>query len=966
MKFRTIRLGMIGATSAALLLLNVGGWVDAGASAPANDLPTAWNEAPIAGKVGQAKEITIDESDAVWSTFVADGVGDEAGLIKAANPAAAPNAIVIPDWDRPAPQIPPELIGAPTPSYYVYNGQARLLNLDPTRLAVRLRDQAAPQDPRDIALEAGIAASASWAPGVDRWHLLTLQQPLLDAADADQKINALVKHNAIEFASPVFHSPDVVGGWLTITPDVLVRLRADFVANGAAILAQAAPELAIFNDNFGLLPGAYQLRSAARNGFEVLASANRLAIDPRFAWSEPDILGAMDLHQFFPNDPGFDVCWGIHNTGQDWDPPIPDGIPDMDMDGPEAWEITRGMSYVQVLVMDTGVEQDHPDINQNTGRDFTTGAPGGVPDGDPVGACDDHGTAVAGCISAFINNNLGTTGIAGGARAVSARIGSQETNPCSSFFATYQPSWVVNALAWGYGQAVRITNASFGVPVSSAMEDEYNFTYNNGIVHFASAGNGSMGSLGFPSSIENVNAVAALDPDGTLASFSNWGPGLDYSAPGVNVWTTDRTGAPGYSNGDYTYFGGTSAASPYAAGATALFISAFPDSTVFITELWMEVGAVDLGVNGYDNTYGWGFINPNVSLGIPGPSNEFCANATLINTTTYNPGLVSTTGAFAFPGEPQENCEVGDVGVSNSVWYDYTPPCDGYFNINTNGSDYDTVLSVFTGSCVPVFFGTFLIACDDDSGIGLQSQLTNVEVAGGITYHIKVADYDTTPEGGDLDFNFAFSTDPIINDSCFSATAINTNNYNPPNFCTIEATAGLCDGNETCVSDAAGVSNSIWYSFSPQCNGTISINTIGSDYDTVLSVYTGCPFIILPSGNCIQPTQLACNDDISPGNLDSQILNLPVTQGTTYRIKVGDYDSTPEGGTLDLNFSFTKAGGEADVNCDGVVNILDLLAVIGSWGNCPLPCPPVCATDVTQDCIVNVQDLLAVIAAWGT
>ena len=55
----------------------------------------------------------------------------------------------------------------------------------------------------------------------------------------------------------------------------------------------------------------------------------------------------------------------------------------------------------------------------------------------------------------------------------------------------------------------------------------------------------------------------------------------------------------------------------------------------------------------------------------------------------------------------------------------------------------------------------------------------------------------------------------------------------------------------------------------------------------------------------------------------------------------------------------------ADVNGDLVVNVADLLTVIGGWGACAAPCPPNCAADVTDDCTVNVADLLGVISAWG-
>ncbi|MCI0632121.1 MAG: hypothetical protein L0Y44_15870 [Phycisphaerales bacterium] len=50
---------------------------------------------------------------------------------------------------------------------------------------------------------------------------------------------------------------------------------------------------------------------------------------------------------------------------------------------------------------------------------------------------------------------------------------------------------------------------------------------------------------------------------------------------------------------------------------------------------------------------------------------------------------------------------------------------------------------------------------------------------------------------------------------------------------------------------------------------------------------------------------------------------------------------------------------------DAIVNVLDLLALIGQWGACPLPCPPSCPADLSGDCTVNVTDLLAVISAWG-
>ena len=117
--------------------------------------------------------------------------------------------------------------------------------------------------------------------------------------------------------------------------------------------------------------------------------------------------------------------------------------------------------------------------------------------------------------------------------------------------------------------------------------------------------------------------------------------------------------------------------------------------------------------------------------------------------------LFGAETADATLNEPQESCEVGNVGVSNTVWYAFTPCANGAATIDTNGSTYDTVLSVFSGTCTaPV-----QVACDDDSGAGSNSQLTNVPMTGGTTYLIKVADYGG-PNGGCLVLHFAFTPAP--------------------------------------------------------------------------------------------------------------------------------------------------------------------------------------------------------------
>jgi hypothetical protein len=122
------------------------------------------------------------------------------------------------------------------------------------------------------------------------------------------------------------------------------------------------------------------------------------------------------------------------------------------------------------------------------------------------------------------------------------------------------------------------------------------------------------------------------------------------------------------------------------------------------------------------------------------------------------------------------------------------------------------------------------------------------------------------------------------------------------------ATTQTTDPIPTCT---AGASNTIWYKFTPTSNGTITdVDTVGSSYDSVLSIWTGTAGAFSP---------VACNDDIVPGIVQSQIQNLAVAGGTTYYIMVSSFgppDPNPVafGGKSVLNFSFSATSGGGSVS----------------------------------------------------
>lgn len=448
-------------------------------------------------------------------------------------------------------------------------------------------------DALTVARLAGVDVQAVRRWPVRDWWLVT---PPPDR-ELDAWMDEALRHTEFDTVSPVFRGLD--GGPIFPTRDLLVAFDAPEAesANEAVLHALGT----VRDTQLAGLDRTWRIESAERDGRRVLERAHELRRLPGVTCAEPDmVFTGVGAH--LPNDPGFPNCWGLHHTGQNGAPP------DNDMDAPEAWDRTIGVDSVIVVVLDTGVQQDHPDLHQIPGIDFTTDAG----NGGPVNGFDNHGTPVAGCISARIDNGIGTVGVAPGCVSASAR----------TFIAlaangtwTTQTTWTLNSLSWAQTIGARVTNNSNGYGFTSTLiGQKYQQTWNAGLTHFASAGNNSSSTITYPASIPIVNAVVAINRYGNLTSFSNFGVGIDFAAPGVDIWSTDRTGAAGYVGGNYGWMWGTSFASPYAAGVAALIASTWPSASAAQIEQVMRNSCVDRGAPGYDTTFGYGFVNAHAAL----------------------------------------------------------------------------------------------------------------------------------------------------------------------------------------------------------------------------------------------------------------------------------------------------------------------------------------------------------------
>ena len=347
--------------------------------------------------------------------------------------------------------------------------------------------------------------------------------------------------------------------------------------------------------------------------------------------------------------------------------------------------------------------------------------------------------------------------------------------------------------------------------------------------------------------------------------------------------------------------------------------------------------------------------------GCAAPGNDSCASPEHIfsGSTNFTPAPYCIAGAGIDGNEPLDDCA---VEISNSVWYEFIPCAVGSISLNTNGSDYDTVVAIFGGDCDK----PTLLACDDDGGRSGASQITDFGIQPLTRYLIRIARVGPPQAVGTLDFNFSFA--PFLfpgppNDQCTMGTIVNPSgaDFDPPLTCTSGANASPAEPQESCEKDGAGVSNSVWYFLTPCTNGTISIDTFGSEYDTVVSVFTG---------SCAVWTEVACDDD-DPPSTQSLIEDLPVTAGTLYRIKVSDWNTQGGGGLLDVNITYVGAC-LADLSPtdqgDCVVDAADLAELLANWGRCggDRACPADIFPPDGGDGTVGAGDLAELLAGWGS
>lgn len=268
----------------------------------------------------------------------------------------------------------------------------------------------------------------------------------------------------------------------------------------------------------------------------------------------------------------------------------------------QVWPRVTGRG-VKVAIVDTGIDNNHPDLIVQGGASF-------VPNVSDWDDDQGHGTHCAGIVAAR-NNAAGVVGVAPDADLYAVKV--LAANGSGNL------SWILAGMGWCVRNRIKIVSMSLGSNVSdpdapciAAYQAAANRLEQAGCIVIAASGNAGRNTnhwVGNPARCSGFMAVAAVGQNARKANFSSWGPsslgalnGVEISAPGVSVRSTLRGGGYGEKSG-------TSMACPHVSGAAALLMQLHPTWLPSRVRNRLKATARDLGAPGDDPETGAGLLD---------------------------------------------------------------------------------------------------------------------------------------------------------------------------------------------------------------------------------------------------------------------------------------------------------------------------------------------------------------------
>ena len=461
------------------------------------------------------------------------------------------------------------------------------------------------------------------------------------AALTDSALNKLSSNESIEWVAPVYRAKGAEQGpvsYFAINPTVLLLSQDSFAKIGD--LPSVDEAASIDEQRSNLLKGFVVLRLPNANAIEFSQKIKDKAgakgykfenipyMSPIAACSSCGGGAGRHTHgrgkcspatvDLIPNDALFPNQWGLQR-----------------INAPRAWPITEGDPGVVIAVLDQGVELGHPDLNLWPVSYSTITH---LFDGSPVG---NHGTACAGIISSRIDNATGAAGLAAKCRVMAIATNFADTE-------------VAEGLYFAADNGARVVSMSFGVYPSwmvwdfALIEAALQYCQERNVLLVAATGNEDQNVSRFPATDPRTLGVGGSNRDDVRKAFGDtsiepfwgacFGPDVDVVAPCLEIPTTDRLGAAGYSPGDYDLlFDGTSSATPHVAALAGLILSV--DSSLTNLEVRQIISETTDKINGgaylyaptagkpfgtWNDQVGYGRINAERALLVACSSGDGC------------------------------------------------------------------------------------------------------------------------------------------------------------------------------------------------------------------------------------------------------------------------------------------------------------------------------------------------------
>lgn len=226
-------------------------------------------------------------------------------------------------------------------------------------------------------------------------------------------------------------------------------------------------------------------------------------------------------------------------------------------------------------------------------------------------------------------------------------------------------------------------------------------------------------------------------------------------------------------------------------------------------------------------------------MGVPSPAtavappNDDVADATVISSLPFD-DAISTVEATESADDPEPSC-VFAAGPP-TVWYEFTPDTPMAVHIDTNGSNFDTVLAVYRGDP-----GNLTeVGCDGDGGDTVESAL-GLAVEAGVRYLVMVT--SETPDGGQLELHATAGAPLSTNDDIDTATAFGTLPFSDE-VSTLNATEDPSDPDD-CISTFDGAT--VWYEYTPSADDlSVAVESSGDGFTPTIAVYRGSADALVP------------------------------------------------------------------------------------------------------------------------